>query len=585
MFSGLRHFIAFAAVGLVAVYGTGCDFGAAGDAFDDFDVIIGLEPINTVINGIVVDASTGELVDARLTFTGPDANVVIDAYSDPVDEVDAEGGTVTFGIANGVSPSVSNPVELTVLVQADGYFDRERSLVITEEGDAQFQANMTPRDVGNASLVLPGSSATSDVGANTDESSGMNQPLSLRTESQFAEASFSVPQFALPVDATGTPLSGPLVTQLRVFDGADGLRSLPSGALRATDGSQLSVSMAAFFRMSDGSGRVAVDFDAPAGSRTAASKRATACEDAGGTSLVLTSSESSFVASVQALGGAATAQIWAYTPADGANAEIGTVPVEESGGAVSGEVCLGGGAANVDPSLIGDASDGFFYTFAIDGGALDMGTLDHFVSISNPNGSSKQVTFALTGPGFSESSVTTVPVGTSSQPLSSLVGQGGSVNVLPGVDYVLSARLSTGETNVSTIGNPLSGSSSITIPETSALETYNLTASLSCENPETQKFEVRITKESLDAISVFYRENLSGNSWTLLPRKAITDKEATDASIEIQATLSLKPGTDYRVRGTLANNSAETIETTPATGGTWLVRMSTDEIGLDCKDR
>lgn len=578
-----RSFALFVIVA-VAGFGAGCDFGAAGDAFDEFDVIIGLEPIDTVVNGVVVDASTGELVnDARLTFSGPDANLVIDAYSDPVDALNADGGTVTFGIVNGVTPTSGSPVEITVLIRAEGYFDRERSLVITEQGDARFQANMVPLDVGNRSVTLPGTDVDDDEGTSTGASTGLTQSLLLQAQTPLAEAVLSVPEHSTPVDGTGTPLEGTLTTGIRIFDGSTGLKSLPSGALESEDGSQLSVAMAAWFRMVDDFGRVAVSFVPPGGK---ASGSATACEDAGGTSLTLTSSEPSYVSAVQAMGGVASVDIHAYTPADGMNNAVGSIPVTLSGGAVSGEICLGGAEENIDTGLIGDASDGYFYTFAIAGSSVATGTLDHTVSVTNPNGSSKQVTFALVGPGFLESSTAIVPPGpNAAQTLSSLVDQGGAVSVVPGSDYVFSASLSTGETAVVTISDPLSGSSSLTIPQTNALQTFDLTASLSCDDPVNQEFDVQITTESLDAVSIFYREDLPGNSWTLLPRKAITDKTATDASIEITATIDLKPSTTYRVRGTLANNSVETIETSPPAAGAWTVTMSTGELGLDCSDR
>lgn len=581
--SMVQRFFLAAALGVLAAFGSGCDFDAAGDAFDEFDVIIGLEPIDTIVNGVVVDASTGELVDARLTFSGADANAVIDAYSDPVGEVNAEGGTMTFGIANGTMPSPGAPVELTILIESDGYFDRKRSLVITEQGDAQFQANMVPVNIGSPSVTLPGTDVDGDQSTTSDASTGLTQSLSIDVQTPFAEALLSVPQHAIPFDGSGSPLAGTLTTAVRVFDGSSGLKSLPSGALEGADGSQLSVAMAVFFRMVDSSGRVAVGFNPPPVGK--ASKSATACEDAGGTSLLLTSSEPSFVTAVQAAGGSAVVDLFAFTPADGVNNVVGSVDVTLASGVVSGVICMGGALENVDSSLIGDASDGFFYTFALSGASVSTGTLDHTVNITNPNGSSKQVTFSLVGPGFLESASTTVPSGPSTaQPLSSLVGQGGAVSIVSGADYVLSATLSTGQTTIITISDPFSGSSSLTLPESTTLETFDLVASLSCADPVNQEFEVQITTESLDAISVFYREDLPGNSWTLLPRNA-TEKIATDASIEISATIDLKPSTTYRVRGTLADNSAETIEMTPPSGGSWTVTMGTDEIGLDCSDR
>lgn len=560
----------------------GCDFQAVEDALDDFDVVIGLESVNTVVNGTMVNASNGNLVPARLTFSGESAFAVIDAFSDSVSEIDADAGIVTFGIQNSVVPSQASPVEITVTAEADGFHTTSRSLSISETGDTSFSLRMSPVSVstsirGTESNI---SSALLTTGGTTTQDTVIETPLAAQST---AQASLSVPSGTTPLARSGAPLSGQLTTELRVFDSAAGMRALPSGARSANGVQNASIVGATFFRMSDGSGTVAATFRGPQG------KSASACSDGGGTGLRILTRDAALVAAFPSMSGP-TATVAAWTPADGQNNQVATgIPITLEGDALVAELCFGGSAANVDDAALGDVSQGVFYTYALvpgGGASLETGTLAHQVSISNSSGSAVNAVFTLTGPGLQETNARQIGPGTTAISLADLLDTASEFSVLTGASFILTATLPTGALESTPISpSPLSGASTLNLPSSAGLETYAVSATLQCPDPANQKFEVQVTTESLDAVSAFYRVAGSGDAWTLVRSSDISRKEATSSSIAIDASLSLLPSTNYAFRGVLGDDSSETIQMTPATGTSWTVTLTPADVGLTCEAR
>lgn len=565
--------------------GAGCDFQAAEDAFNDFDVIIELEPINTIIAGIVVDNSDGELVDAQLEFSGPGAGVLIDAYSDPITALDTDGGLVTFGIQNAVVPSEGSPVELTVTARAEGYYTTSESLVLTETGQGQFTIVMSS---SNINARAQGTSSTQSSQASTGSNGQVTQTVVVETQAtpqSTATAAVTVVQGSVPVTASGTPLTGQLTTQVRSYDSGAGLQALPRAARQRNDGTNQAVGGAMFFKMSDNAGHVAVGATA-ASSGVTSSKSAGVCE--GGIQLTLRSSDAALRAAYDSAvtgGDAVTATAYAYTPADGQNNQVATIPVEADGAAgLKVDLCLGGTGAStgvVNTSAIGDANDGIIYTYSFSSAQVTSGPLAHQVTLGGFS-ESKNIVFTLAGPGINRTATQAVTPGTYT--LAHLLGSSGNFDVVNQGTYVLTAKYTGSSSTLSTgIPSPLSGSSSLALPASSDLVTYNITASLQCDDPDTQKFEVQVTSESLDAISAFYRIAGSGDFWTLLPKSAQTAPAvATESRIELKGRLDLKPSTTYRFKGVLGNNSSSETQTTPATGGDWTISMSTGDVGINC---
>lgn len=553
-----------------------CDFNGVRDAFENIDIVIGLEPIDTVVNGVIVDAGTGELISARLSFSGPDATFLIDSYSDPIEDITAGDGVITFGIQNSLVPSSSNPVEFDVRAEAGGYYTTTRR-VILEQSDGQFFTIKMARD--NINSVIDGTASRVDAQVSTSGTGQVQQtvivstaPASSSTQSQ---ASITIAQGTIPTTAEGAILQGQITTQLRVYDSASGLSALPSGA-RLANGSSNAIAGAAFFKMFDQAGNVAVSFPSATGKGVA--NGASVC-NAGDTSLIVRSSDTALIAAVNLLSGSANADVYAYQPANGANDVVGSVVVTIEGGQATTEVCLGSAAPNVDLTTV-DASGGLIFTFALSAGQVTSGSLEHMVAILSP-GSGVNVDFTLVGAGLFHTGNMFVPGGTTTFIIKSLVGSPGNVDVVDGTTYFLAAEVPGSDLFVVDVGNPLSGSSSLTLPSTSSLASFGLTASAQC--PAGQEFDVQISDESLDAVNIFYRPNAPGTSWTLLPGSAISNKDATASSVTIEGTISLLTSTEYAFRGVLGANSASTLRTTPGSPQSWFIDLDADEVGLTCE--
>lgn len=573
-----KHPLLILVFGFIVFQMSACDFQAAEDAFDDFNIIIGLDPINTVVNGIIVDASDGDLVSAELTFGGGDVSTLIDAYSDPLEDQNVEDGLITFGIRNSIVPSPSNPVVFTVRATADGYFSTSKTISVTKVGDAVFQLVMAQNNVTD---TIPGTDGQVDNQIATNSSGVVQQAVTIQTQAPApsqtqAQVTVVVPAGSTPVTANGTPLVGQITTQLRAYDSGSGLAALPSGAITSTDGTNQAIAGATFFKMEDQVGNVAVNFQS--GSGKGFSKGSTIC-DTNDTSILMASTDAALLGALTLLGGSAPANVFAYQPANDTNPQVGTLSLTLISGRAEAEICLGTVSPNIDTSLITDASGGIIYTFALTGAGISTGTLDNMVTITNPSGSPVTPEFTLVGLGMNPSGNKLIPGVGGSFPISDLMGETNSVTVLDGSTYVLTADVGGTSTAVD-ISNPLSGSSNLSLPSTSNLVLLDVTASVQCSG--NLEFDVQVTDESLDAVTVFYRATTPGSSWTLLPRSAITSKSANQSSIIITGTISLLISTFYEFRGVLGTDSSVTTEQTPAAAGAWSITMDPNDIGFDC---
>lgn len=121
---------------LVCTAASACDFGAARDALEEFDVIVELEPLQTTVTVALFDASTGNFVagPAVLVFDGPGANSLVDMFGDPVERIEVDGGLASFGIRNAVTPSSDDPLTFRVLSSVPGYRDESAVVLLKEPG-------------------------------------------------------------------------------------------------------------------------------------------------------------------------------------------------------------------------------------------------------------------------------------------------------------------------------------------------------------------------------------------------------------------------------------------------------------------
>ncbi len=574
-FSMLRSTLFMAAA--FAILLSGCDFQAAEDAFDDFQIVIGLDPINSPVSGVVYDQSSGQPIDATLTFGGSGASSLIDAYSDPLrSSVQVENGTITMGLANSVTPTEGTPFTFTVTAEAPGYYSRTRTVTATEVGSVEFEVVMVRAADGN-STIQGTSSAQSSV--QTNNSGAVQQTTTVQTQADGqnnaqATATAVFPIGSVPVSANGTPISGNLQTQIRAYDPGQGASSLPQGATMTGSGSNQPVVGGVFFLMSAGPGNVVANFTG-----SGSGKGAGACTDAGGVfELAIAVTDAATVAAVQALG-SVNAQVWGFTPADGANNQLGSTVLTTNGGVVEGIVCVGGTLGNVDLNNLGNTNEGVFFTLVLPPSVGSLAALNHSLTVSNASAAAVAGTISLQGPGVYATRNLTFPSSTTTRSLANWLGVSGDYFIVSGATYTISIQVDGGNPTTATTADPSSGSSTINLSVPSTATTYTVNASFECASGT---FDVAVSESSLDGVSVFYRRLPNGQPRVIPNDDSVTKETDQSTYIRVSTQLSAIAGETYLVTGVLDNESADVEVTAPVGTTTWEISLDSDDVGVGC---
>lgn len=554
-----------------------CDFQAAEDAFNDFQIVLGLDPIESPVTGLVYDRSSGEMLRATLQFGGSGASSLIDAYSDPLGStMEAEGGAVTFGLSNSIIPTPGSPFSFTVTAHIEGYYPQTRTVTTSEVGGVDFEMPMTRQVDGFSSIA--GTSATQDGSIQTSQTGAVQQTRTVQTQgSASVQATATVAAGSIALTSSGQPLTGSLQTQVRAYDPAQGSSSLPQGATMNGAANQAIVG-AVFFKMTDGAGHVASSF-APGKKSADSAGKSGACQQAGGfLELVVTISDPTTVAAVQTLG-SVQAQIWAFTPADGANNQLGSTTLALNGGAVEGIICAGGTLANVDLNNLGNTAQGAFFTLVLPPNLGSVAPLDLALTVSNAAGVAVPGTITFQGPGVYANRSLSFPASTKTRSLAEWLGVSGSYFIASNGTYTITVQADGGSPVSTTVPDPSAGTASIALGTAAQTTSYTVNASFAC--PAGTKFDVAVTNESLDAVSVFYRRLPDGQP-RVIPNDSNVIKD-TDKStyIRVQAQLSARPGQNYRFTGVLDNDQA-VVETTAPGSATWNIQLDSDDVGIGC---
>ena len=563
-----------------------CDFSAIENPADDFDLIIELPPINTVVNGQVVDATTMQPVpNAKLTFTGEAAARLIDAYSDPIQEVKAKHGVVSFGVDNGLVPSEDSPVKFRVKASAEGYFANTQEVVLTETGNGDFLIRL-PRN--NPATQTQGAAGKEDKSATTSANGATTAAVTVQTpatQGTQTQATVTVPQGTVARTQSGQALTGQLTTTLRVYDAEKGLAELPESAKQNDEGGTRAVVGGVFFKVTDASGNAAATFD---GGTSAAGKTAGTCP--GGVEVFVKLPETLFGFHYIPLffGSEPKADVWAYTPADDKLVKVGQGTLESGDAGQGVRICLGGSAPTVDASLLGDVREGVFYTYSTYGGPSTCGLradLDLQANFSFETygiiGRALIDRLALEGPGVSieRHSFTLYSLGLGLHDLGGHLGYYGRTQIFDGASYTLTATVGGKEFSTQ-IANPCYGSYSLDVRSAPTVEPYTINASLAC--PVGQKFDVQLTEESVDALSVSYKKKGSSDAYTFLRSKDVT-RSVSESSIMASTQLTLQPSTTYQFHAVYGSSSTTREVTTPAAGSAIDLSFNPAEADLTCK--
>ncbi len=216
-----------------------------------------------VIGGQLLDAQSGQLlkIPVQIRVTGPDQNKL------EVTQQETRDGLFSLVLKKGVTPAINQPVRVTVVAQASGFFAASTTLNLTDSRHDSFALKLVSTERAPQGVAVASAAAEAAGGV-------LNQPFALSaTESQ----SQSLARFALGAgtvlrDASGQALSGPLETHVGYFSNttARSLDAFPGGFAPVV--SQNGQDSNGYFitggfvsvEISDSSGRKAAQFSQPA---------------------------------------------------------------------------------------------------------------------------------------------------------------------------------------------------------------------------------------------------------------------------------------------------------------------------------
>lgn len=203
-----------------------CDFTAASDAFDDFNIIIGIDNQKTAVVVQLFDARTGEFVNRPATVEfGGDASLFVDTYGDPLTRLRTSGGQVGFSISDARMPTSANPASFEVRITADGYLPLTQPVVLSDTGAYKLAFNLVDPSAPPAGAVTSRETTTTNAQGQTPSRTVVTPPPSATTPAAGAD----IPAGTTMSLASGQPASGSVTFGMTTIDpeNSSAMTSLP----------------------------------------------------------------------------------------------------------------------------------------------------------------------------------------------------------------------------------------------------------------------------------------------------------------------------------------------------------------------
>lgn len=260
-YTNIKKTTGVAALGVLMTAGlVSCDTSGLTDTLDEFGVVVELEPINTSSTVLLYDAVSGELIDQNVTITysGDNGDDVIDTYSDPISSSEVSDGILGFGINNSVTPSETSPASIRLVVEADGYISRARTISLTSTGKNDFEVELV-RENNKPQGVK---TATSTEGQADATTGAVQQDFTVASDAEGdAESgtSIEVESGTTFKGANGNNLTGQLTSSVTYFNPNEqsAMKSIPVDLTVDEDGELISVLGGSSVSITDGQGNVA----------------------------------------------------------------------------------------------------------------------------------------------------------------------------------------------------------------------------------------------------------------------------------------------------------------------------------------
>jgi len=203
-----------------------CDFTAAKEAFDDFNIVIGIDNQKTAVVVQLFDARTGEFVSRQATveFLG-DPALFVDTYGDPLVRLRTSSGQAGFSISDARMPTSSRPAEFDIRVTAEGYLSASRTFAIADTGAYVFQFQLVDPTSPPPGTIAARTSTQTNAQGQTPSRTVVTPPPSTTAPTAGAD----IPAGTVMTSSTGQPVSGNLNIDVVAVDPENGaaMNTLP----------------------------------------------------------------------------------------------------------------------------------------------------------------------------------------------------------------------------------------------------------------------------------------------------------------------------------------------------------------------
>jgi hypothetical protein len=253
--------IAFTAALLFAV--SGCEIK---NPVDGVKVLVNAPKVSTIVAVDLVDAKTGEQIgitntrQSRVKIEGAAKGLVVDIVGNSKTELTTGNGILNFALKEDAKPSLTNPINLTLVVEADGYLPTSQPISIVKEGGSSVVIKMVNKS-------NPPSGVTNKVAAGAAVAGTIQAAITIEAASSGVKgaAVVTLPAGTVAKDRNGVALSGNLTAEVTYFSNRDNAAqaAFPGGFLvntPSTGRGLFTTAGFASFQLKDGSGRTASTF-------------------------------------------------------------------------------------------------------------------------------------------------------------------------------------------------------------------------------------------------------------------------------------------------------------------------------------
>ncbi len=179
-------------------------------------------------NGSAEDLGLGNEDVLQVKIKGPNANDIYfqDGKTTVGQNITSNSGNVAFHLDPNITPSASNPIEFTLVFEADGFISTSKTYKLTQDGNILDKVSLVDISSPPMGVQHSGGSSTLSSGTTTEE-------ITLTTSGMGSGAKLVIAEGTTIKDAEGNPLSGDIEIDMVYFDNEEesSLSVFPGGIM------------------------------------------------------------------------------------------------------------------------------------------------------------------------------------------------------------------------------------------------------------------------------------------------------------------------------------------------------------------